>query len=217
MVSIQFYYIFYYNIRKNYSVCCFNFNNRTSVGVNLINNYLLQCVVLSCVVRVCNCTLMLIWVKKNEIQSVTAWPRDLYDPMTPVLAVWGRETWSTCWPESWFLGTPCVCRWARESQLTCGSLRWAQKHTHAHTSTRGLSVSCDLCPQSTDLSVDESSLTGETTPCSKHTHPQPAGTNGDIASRSNIAFMGTLVRCGKAKVLPVCEWLCILGLNNYGK
>lgn len=51
-----------------------------------------------------------------------------------------------------------------------------------------------------DLSIDESSLTGETTPCSKVTAPQPAATNGDLASRSNIAFMGTLVRCGKAKV-----------------
>ncbi|KAF3838988.1 hypothetical protein F7725_017705 [Dissostichus mawsoni] len=29
--------------------------------------------------------------------------------------------------------------------------------------------------------------------------PQPASSNGDIASRSNIAFMGTLVRCGRAK------------------
>ncbi|KAL0171522.1 hypothetical protein M9458_031833, partial [Cirrhinus mrigala] len=50
-----------------------------------------------------------------------------------------------------------------------------------------------------DLSVDESSLTGETTPCTKTSAPQPAATNGDITSRSNIAFMGTLVRCGKAK------------------
>lgn len=61
----------------------------------------------------------------------------------------------------------------------------------------------NLCPppsQATDLSVDESSLTGETTPCAKSTAHQPASTNGDIASRSNIAFMGTLVRCGKAKV-----------------
>ncbi|XP_065813648.1 LOW QUALITY PROTEIN: calcium-transporting ATPase type 2C member 1 [Labrus bergylta] len=54
-----------------------------------------------------------------------------------------------------------------------------------------------------DLTVDESSLTGETTPCSKTTFPQPAGTNGDIASRSNIAFMGTLVRCGKAKGIVI--------------
>lgn len=48
--------------------------------------------------------------------------------------------------------------------------------------------------------MDESSLTGETAPCSKHTYHQPGIANGDIASRSNIAFMGTLVRCGKAKV-----------------
>lgn len=54
--------------------------------------------------------------------------------------------------------------------------------------------------QSTDLSVDESSLTGETTPSSKHTSPQTGGTNRDAASCSNIAFMGTLVRCGRAKV-----------------
>uniref|UniRef100_A0A7N6AYE8 Calcium-transporting ATPase n=1 Tax=Anabas testudineus TaxID=64144 RepID=A0A7N6AYE8_ANATE len=57
--------------------------------------------------------------------------------------------------------------------------------------------------EATDLSVDESSLTGETTPCSKSTSPQPASTNGDIASRSNIAFMGTLVRCGKAKGIVI--------------
>ncbi|XP_030062223.1 calcium-transporting ATPase type 2C member 1 isoform X1 [Microcaecilia unicolor] len=53
------------------------------------------------------------------------------------------------------------------------------------------------------LSVDESSLTGETTPCSKSTAPQPAATNGDLTSRSNIAFMGTLVRCGKAKGIVI--------------
>ncbi|NXY06720.1 AT2C1 ATPase, partial [Pteruthius melanotis] len=54
--------------------------------------------------------------------------------------------------------------------------------------------------EAVDLSIDESSLTGETAPCSKSTAPQPAATNGDLTSRSNIAFMGTLVRCGKAKV-----------------
>lgn len=57
-----------------------------------------------------------------------------------------------------------------------------------------------MFPKAVDLSIDESSLTGETTPCSKVTAPQPAATNGALASRSNIAFMGTLVRCGKAKV-----------------
>ncbi|NXA27102.1 AT2C1 ATPase, partial [Ibidorhyncha struthersii] len=56
-----------------------------------------------------------------------------------------------------------------------------------------------------DLSIDESSLTGETAPCSKSTAPQPAATNGDLTSRSNIAFMGTLVRCGKAKVIGTGE------------
>ncbi|KAL7976789.1 hypothetical protein Chor_008738, partial [Crotalus horridus] len=54
-----------------------------------------------------------------------------------------------------------------------------------------------------DLSIDESSLTGETTPSSKCTSPQPAATNGDLTSRSNIAFMGTLVRCGKAKGIVI--------------
>ncbi|XP_036394644.1 calcium-transporting ATPase type 2C member 1 [Megalops cyprinoides] len=57
--------------------------------------------------------------------------------------------------------------------------------------------------EAVDLSVDESSLTGETTPCSKSTAPQPAATNGDITSRSNVAFMGTLVRCGKAKGIVI--------------
>uniref|UniRef100_A0A8C6L7Y6 Calcium-transporting ATPase n=1 Tax=Nothobranchius furzeri TaxID=105023 RepID=A0A8C6L7Y6_NOTFU len=57
--------------------------------------------------------------------------------------------------------------------------------------------------EATDLCVDESSLTGETTPSSKSTSHQPAAINGDIASRSNIAFMGTLVRCGKAKGIVI--------------
>uniref|UniRef100_A0A8D0G8Z4 Calcium-transporting ATPase n=1 Tax=Sphenodon punctatus TaxID=8508 RepID=A0A8D0G8Z4_SPHPU len=54
-----------------------------------------------------------------------------------------------------------------------------------------------------DLFIDESSLTGETAPCVKSTIPQPAATNGDLTSRSNIAFMGTLVRCGKAKGIVI--------------
>ncbi|XP_037639865.1 calcium-transporting ATPase type 2C member 1 isoform X1 [Sebastes umbrosus] len=57
--------------------------------------------------------------------------------------------------------------------------------------------------EATDLSVDESSLTGETTPCSKSTYHQLASTNGDVSSRSNIAFMGTLVRCGRAKGIVI--------------
>ncbi|XP_061650566.1 calcium-transporting ATPase type 2C member 1 [Phyllopteryx taeniolatus] len=57
--------------------------------------------------------------------------------------------------------------------------------------------------EASDLSVDESSLTGETAPCAKSTAPQPATGNGDIASRGNVAFMGTLVRCGKAKGIVI--------------
>ncbi|XP_038566270.1 calcium-transporting ATPase type 2C member 1 isoform X2 [Micropterus salmoides] len=56
--------------------------------------------------------------------------------------------------------------------------------------------------ESTDLCVDESSLTGETTPSSKSTLHQQAS-NGDISSLSNIAFMGTLVRCGRAKGIVI--------------
>lgn len=63
-----------------------------------------------------------------------------------------------------------------------------------------------LFSKAVDLSIDESSLTGETTPCSKVTAPQAAAANGDLASRSNIAFMGTLVRCGKAKVSMIFSW-----------
>ncbi|XP_051720623.1 calcium-transporting ATPase type 2C member 1 isoform X1 [Ctenopharyngodon idella] len=57
--------------------------------------------------------------------------------------------------------------------------------------------------EAVDLTVDESSLTGETTPCTKTSAPQPAATNGDITSRSNVSFMGTLVRCGKAKGIVI--------------
>ncbi|KAM4568012.1 calcium-transporting ATPase type 2C member 1 isoform 2-T2 [Fundulus diaphanus] len=57
--------------------------------------------------------------------------------------------------------------------------------------------------EASDLSIDESSLTGETHPSAKTTSPQPASSNGDLSSRSNVAFMGTLVRCGKAKGIVI--------------
>ncbi|XP_037310497.2 calcium-transporting ATPase type 2C member 1 [Pungitius pungitius] len=56
--------------------------------------------------------------------------------------------------------------------------------------------------EATDLSVDESSLTGETSPCSKSCVHQ-LSSNGDITSRSNVAFMGTLVRCGRGKGIVI--------------
>ncbi|XP_047664700.1 calcium-transporting ATPase type 2C member 1 [Tachysurus fulvidraco] len=52
-----------------------------------------------------------------------------------------------------------------------------------------------------DLCVDESSLTGETTPCSKTVIPQLV--SSDLTSRGNIAFMGTLVCSGKAKGIVI--------------
>ncbi|KAF5900057.1 calcium-transporting ATPase type 2C member 1 isoform X2, partial [Clarias magur] len=55
--------------------------------------------------------------------------------------------------------------------------------------------------ESIDMSVDQSSLTGETTPCSKTVAPQEL--SGDLTSRSNIAYMGTLVCSGKAKGIVI--------------
>lgn len=49
-----------------------------------------------------------------------------------------------------------------------------------------------------DLAIDESSFTGETEPASKIITPS---INADRHStKQNIAFMGTLVRCGNGKV-----------------
>lgn len=50
-----------------------------------------------------------------------------------------------------------------------------------------------------DLQVDESSFTGETMPAEKHTKPLSA----HEADLHNIAFMGTLVRCGRSKGIVI--------------
>lgn len=52
--------------------------------------------------------------------------------------------------------------------------------------------------ESTDLMIDESSFTGETEPASKNVMPNQAAAGR--VNKDNIAFMGTLVRCGNAKV-----------------
>ncbi|XP_018401172.1 PREDICTED: calcium-transporting ATPase type 2C member 1 isoform X2 [Cyphomyrmex costatus] len=52
-----------------------------------------------------------------------------------------------------------------------------------------------------DLAIDESSFTGETEPAQKSTAPL-FKTNG-LTSKRNIAFMGTLVRCGNGKGIVV--------------
>ncbi|XP_063992825.1 calcium-transporting ATPase type 2C member 1 isoform X2 [Diachasmimorpha longicaudata] len=52
-----------------------------------------------------------------------------------------------------------------------------------------------------DLSIDESSFTGETEPAQKSTAPL-LKSNGHT-SKKNIAFMGTLVRCGNGKGIVI--------------
>ncbi|XP_015110442.1 calcium-transporting ATPase type 2C member 1 isoform X2 [Diachasma alloeum] len=52
-----------------------------------------------------------------------------------------------------------------------------------------------------DLSIDESSFTGETEPARKSTAPL-LKSNGHT-SKKNIAFMGTLVRCGNGKGIVI--------------
>ena len=59
-----------------------------------------------------------------------------------------------------------------------------------------------------DLKIDESSFTGETEPASKMIEViSPSKTSGGVSQRTNIAFMGTLVRCGRGKVgSPISKW-----------
>ncbi|KAJ2943587.1 hypothetical protein O0L34_g16696 [Tuta absoluta] len=54
---------------------------------------------------------------------------------------------------------------------------------------------------STDLAIDESSFTGETEPAVKSVLPNKA--SAGRVNKDNIAFMGTLVRCGNAKGIVV--------------
>ncbi|CAH2039327.1 unnamed protein product, partial [Iphiclides podalirius] len=54
---------------------------------------------------------------------------------------------------------------------------------------------------STDLAIDESSFTGETEPATKSVLPNKAAAGR--VNKDNVAFMGTLVRCGNAKGIVV--------------
>ena len=55
--------------------------------------------------------------------------------------------------------------------------------------------------QTVDLHVDESSFTGETEPVAKSIHNLSGSPrHGSQSSKTNIVFMGTLVRCGSGKV-----------------
>lgn len=58
-----------------------------------------------------------------------------------------------------------------------------------------------------DLSIDESSFTGETEPSRKSTEIvlNQVGHHKNHSTMKNIAFMGTLVRCGNGKVRALCK------------
>lgn len=53
--------------------------------------------------------------------------------------------------------------------------------------------------EANDLTIDESSFTGETEPAKKNID-SVIRPNGAHSSNTNIAFMGTLIRCGNGRV-----------------
>ena len=61
-----------------------------------------------------------------------------------------------------------------------------------------------ITSQAHDLAIDESSFTGEPQPAAKNTEALsgPGKFNG-VCDRSNVAFMGTLVRCGHGKGMVI--------------
>ena len=66
------------------------------------------------------------------------------------------------------------------------------------TLTTGSRVPADLrLIEAIDLTIDESSFTGETEPCHKKSESIRTDQN------SNVAFMGTLVRCGHGKGIVI--------------
>jgi P-type Ca2+ transporter type 2C len=56
--------------------------------------------------------------------------------------------------------------------------------------------------ESIDLAIDESSFTGETDPAVKFSYPIINKSNG-VSDKKNIAFMGTLVRCGNGRGIVI--------------
>nr|KAG5712236.1 hypothetical protein BaRGS_014586 [Batillaria attramentaria] len=54
-----------------------------------------------------------------------------------------------------------------------------------------------------ELAIDESSFTGETKPVRKSADVQQAQLSNGLTERKNVAFMGTLVRCGRGKGIVI--------------
>ncbi|XP_076470159.1 calcium-transporting ATPase type 2C member 1-like [Babylonia areolata] len=57
--------------------------------------------------------------------------------------------------------------------------------------------------EAVELAIDESSFTGETQPVSKSTEMQVTKGSNGVTGRNNVAFMGTLVRCGRGKGIVI--------------
>eukprot|EP00048_Salpingoeca_helianthica_P003063 m.63464 g.63464 ORF g.63464 m.63464 type:complete len:898 (+) comp12469_c2_seq1:249-2942(+) len=53
--------------------------------------------------------------------------------------------------------------------------------------------------EAVDVEIDESSLTGESEPSTKHTKAIADGSQRQLAGRHNMAFLGTLVRAGRGR------------------
>ncbi|KAK7791810.1 hypothetical protein R5R35_005115 [Gryllus longicercus] len=96
---------------------------------------------------------------------------------------------------------PPACHCLREGQLETFLARNLVPGDVVHLNV-GDRVPADLrLFEAIDLAIDESSFTGETEPATKSTAPV-LKTNGHT-SKKNIAFMGTLVRCGNGKGIVV--------------
>ncbi|XP_023711698.1 calcium-transporting ATPase type 2C member 1 isoform X2 [Cryptotermes secundus] len=96
---------------------------------------------------------------------------------------------------------PPTCHCLREGQLETFLARNLVPGDVVHINV-GDRVPADIrLFEAIDLAIDESSFTGETEPAAKMTTPV-LKTNGHT-SKKNIAFMGTLVRCGNGKGIVV--------------
>ncbi|KAI8504450.1 ATPase, P-type (transporting), HAD super, sub IC [Branchiostoma belcheri] len=98
---------------------------------------------------------------------------------------------------------PPSCHCVREEKLKVFLARDLVPGDTVHLSV-GDRVPADVrLFEAVDLQIDESSFTGETEPSTKFTFPQKLAGNLGVANKKNIAFMGTLVRCGRGKGIVI--------------
>ncbi|XP_035678600.1 calcium-transporting ATPase type 2C member 1-like isoform X2 [Branchiostoma floridae] len=98
---------------------------------------------------------------------------------------------------------PPSCHCVRETKLKVFLARDLVPGDTVHLSV-GDRVPADVrLFEAVDLQIDESSFTGETEPSTKFTFPQKLAGNSGVANKKNIAFMGTLVRCGRGKGIVI--------------